>query len=285
MTDCIVVTDVGPRDGLQNEAVQVPTRAKIDLIQALAAAGVPEVETTAFVHPEWVPQLADAADVLQGIDRKNGTVYSALVPNLEGLNRAIAVGVDKVSVFTAASETFARTNTNASIAQTLERFAPVFQTCAAQGLPVRAYVSTAVRCPFEGEVAPAAVAHVVEQLLAMGPCEIDLGDTIGVASPADIDALLDAVADVVAMDSLVLHLHDTKGGALACVRQAMERGVRRFDAACGGLGGCPYAPGAPGNLSTEALLELCAALGLETGIDASAVAQAGRAIREQLNPA
>jgi hydroxymethylglutaryl-CoA lyase len=284
VTDRIVVTDVGPRDGLQNEDVQVATQAKIDLIQALAAAGVPHIEATAFVHPRWVPQLADATEVLQGIDRIPGTVYSALVPNVEGLERALAAGVDKVSVFTAASETFSRTNTNASIDRTLERFTGVFELCAARSLPIRAYVSTAVRCPFEGDISPSAVAGVVERLLAMGPCEIDLGDTIGVANPDDIDALLDAVGSMVPVDALVLHLHDTNGGALHCVRRAIERGVRRFDAACAGLGGCPYAPGAPGNLATEALLGLCAELGLQTGIDAQGVAAAGRAIRSQLNP-
>lgn len=285
MTDRVWITDVAPRDGLQNESAQVPAQAKIDLINALAKAGVPEIEATAFVSPKWVPQLADAAEVMAGIERVEGVVYSALVPNVQGLDRALEAGVDKVCVFTAASEAFSQQNTNASIAETLERFAAVFARCAKEGMPIRAYVSTIVACPHAGPIEPAAVVDVVEQLLELGPCEIDLGDTIGAARPDDIDALLAAVGRVVPVEALVLHLHDSAGTAIACARRALDLGVRRFDASCGGLGGCPYAPGAPGNLSTSDLLELCSSNGYDTGIDASAIADAAQAIRFNLSRA
>jgi len=285
MTDRVWITDVAARDGLQNESAHVPTQAKVDLINALANAGVPEVEATAFVSPKWIPQLADAAEVMAGIERVEGVVYSALVPNVQGLERAIEAGVDKVSVFTAASEAFTQRNTNATIAETLERFAGVFARCATESLPIRAYVSTVVACPHAGSIKPAAVVEVVEQLLELGPCEIDLGDTIGAAQPDDIEALLEAVGRVVPVDSLVLHLHDSTGTAIACAQRALDLGVRRFDASCGGLGGCPYAPGAPGNLSTSTLLELCSRTGYDTGIDATAMADAAQAIRLKLSPA
>jgi len=280
--DRVWITDVGPRDGLQNESTPVSTAAKIALIDALAAAGLSEVEATAFVRSSLVPQLADAADVMTGITRRTGTVYSVLVPNERGLDRAMETSPDKVAIFTAASETFAQRNTNASIDETLVRFAPVFDRCAAAGVPVRAYVSTAVACPYVGPIAPSVVADLVERLLALGPCEIDLGDTIGAARPDDIDALLDAVADIVPLHEVVLHLHDTGGRALGCAERAIERGVRRFDAACGGVGGCPFAPGAPGNLSTSSLVRHCRSIGLETGIDADAVDAAADAIRALL---
>lgn len=282
--DRIWITDVGPRDGLQNESIPVSTAAKIALVNALSAAGLSEIEATAFVRASWVPQLADATQVMHGITRRQGTLYTVLVPNERGLDRAMETNPDKVAVFTAASETFSQRNTNASIDETLVRFAPVFERCSAAGLPVRAYVSTAVACPYEGAVAPAAVATLVERLLDLGPCEIDLGDTIGAAGPDDIDALLDAVAGTVQLPELVLHLHDTGGHALACAQRAIDRGVRRFDAACAGLGGCPFAPGAPGNLSTSSLVRHCEATGLKTGIDVDAVDAAAHAIRSVLNP-
>jgi hydroxymethylglutaryl-CoA lyase len=280
--DRVWITDVGPRDGLQNESIPVLAADKVALINALADAGVTEIEATAFVRASWVPQLADATQVMQGIVRHPGTTYTVLVPNEQGLARAIEAQADKVAVFTAASETFSQRNTNASVSETLDRFTPVFAQCLEVGLPIRAYVSTAVACPYEGVIAPKAVAAVVTRLLALGPCEIDLGDTIGAATPTDIDALLDAVGDMVPVDELVLHLHDTGGQALACAQRAIERGVRRFDSACGGLGGCPYAPGAPGNVSTSSLIRHCTSMGLKTGIDANAIDAAAERIAKVL---
>lgn len=284
MAEHIEITEVGPRDGLQNEERPVETAAKIALIDALAGAGLEAIEATAFVRADRIPQLADAEAVMAGISRRPGTRYSVLVPNERGLDRALPSVPDAVAVFTAASETFARRNTNASIEETLQRFAPVFDRCAEAQLPLRAYVSTAVRCPYEGAVDPAAVADVVARLLSLGPCRIDLGDTIGAAEPNDIDRLLDAVEALVEPGEVVLHLHDTGGRAIDCARRGIERGVRRFDAACGGLGGCPFAPGAPGNVSTEDMVQLCEAMGFETGVDRDAVASAGACVREILRP-
>ncbi len=282
MTDSagsLVITEVGPRDGLQNEQQIVPVEIKIELIDRLAGAGLPEIEVSAFVRPDVVPQLADAAEVFAGLQRRAGTVYSALVPNERGLLRAIESGAQKVSVFTAASETFAVKNTNATIAETVDRFRPVAHLARERGIPMRAYVSCVVACPYEGPVEPHDVMGVIEQLQALGDMEIDLGDTIGAAEPSDIERLLECASESLRLDDLVLHLHDTRGSALPCARRAMELGVRRFDAAVGGLGGCPFAPGAPGNLATESLLTLCDEMGFETGVDAVAVAEIGRWIR------
>ncbi|MCH2136677.1 MAG: hydroxymethylglutaryl-CoA lyase [Phycisphaerales bacterium] len=280
MAERIELTEVGPRDGLQNEPTAISSADKIALIDALADAGLKAIEATAFVRPDRIPQLADAEAVMAGISRRRDVCYSVLVPNERGLDRALPSMPDAVAVFTAASETFSQRNTNASIEQTLERFAPVFDRCREERLPLRAYVSTAVACPYEGPVDPAAVAQVVARLLELGPCEIDLGDTIGAAAPNDIEALLEAVSRLVTVDELVLHLHDTGGRAIDCARRAIELGVRRFDAACGGLGGCPYAPGAPGNVSTGDLVELCDALGFETGVDGDAVRALGGKVRQ-----
>ena len=270
------VTEVGPRDGLQNEKAPIPTATKIAFVNQLIAAGFPEVEVTSFVSPKWVPQLADAAEVFAGMTRQPGVICSALVPNERGLEGALAAGADKVAVFTAASETFSQRNTNATIAETIERFRPVVERARAADLPVRGYVSCVVACPYDGPVEPAAVRTVAQQLLDIGVDEIDLGDTIGVAVPTDIDRLLDGVAGVVDPSAVTLHLHDTRRTALACVHRALQLGVTSFDSSCGGLGGCPYAPGAAGNLATEDLLYLCHAMGIETGVDADAVAAASR---------
>jgi isopropylmalate/homocitrate/citramalate synthase len=275
----VVITEVGPRDGLQNEHRAIPTAQKIELVDRLSRAGFPEIEVSAFVRPDVVPQLSDAAAVFAGIERCPNTVYSALVPNEQGVIRAVDAGAQKVSVFTAASETFSQKNTNATIDETIERFKPVVQRAGAEGLSIRAYVSCAVACPYEGPTDSDAVACVVERLLSLGPVEIDLGDTIGAATPDDIDRLLASVGPLVATELLVLHLHDTRGVAVSCARRAMELGVRRFDAAVGGLGGCPFAPGAPGNLATESLLTLSDSMGLHTGIDAEAVAGIGQWVR------
>ncbi len=278
----ITITEVGPRDGLQNEPEALAVADKIRFIDQLSQCGLREIEATACVSPRWVPQLADAMDVLAGIERRPGVTYSALVPNLEGWQRARDAGVDKIAVFTAASETFSTRNTNASITETLDRFAPVVRAAHDEHRPVRGYISCAVACPFEGPVSPAAVVQVVRGLLDIGIDEIDLGDTIGQATPAEIDRLLDAVEGIIPIADLVLHLHDTRGTAVACAYRALQRGVGRFDSSCGGLGGCPYAPGATGNLATGDLDFLCRGLGIETGIEAAGLFKAAGVIEAAL---
>ncbi len=277
--DRIIITEVGPRDGLQNETTVLSVQTKVEYVNRLAAAGLPEVEVSAFVRPDVIPQLADASEVFGRLDRSRGTVFSALVPNLRGFDRAMECGVDKVSLFTAASETFAQRNTNTSIAGTMERFKPVVEAAARSDIPVRAYVSCVVACPYEGAIAPEAVARVIEQLKMLGDVEIDLGDTIGAAEVNDIDRLFTGIGAVTLPGACVLHLHDTAGRAEACARKAIELGVRKFDGACGGLGGCPFAPGAPGNVSTESLVRLAAEVGIDTGVDAAAVRDIGVWIR------
>lgn len=274
MTDRMVrITEVGPRDGLQNEKAIVPASDKIQLIDALSKAGFPEIEATSFVSPRWVPQLADAAEVLGGIERRPGVVYSALVPNEKGLERALASDAGKLSVFTAASEAFCEANLNTDLSGSIERFRPIFDAARAHGLPVRGYVSCAVRCPYAGPVEPSAVREAVVRLheAASGRIEIALGETLGVASADDIEAVLAAIASDIPLGEIDLHLHDTGGRALECVGRALELGVRRFDSSCAGLGGCPYAPGAAGNLATEDLVDFLDAGGWRTGVDASAV--------------
>ena len=270
------VTEVGPRDGLQNEAAIVPVRDKIRFVDALSEAGFPEIETSSFVSPRWVPQLADAAEVFAGIDRRIGTLYSALVPNQRGLDRALAGRADKLAVFTAASESFCDRNLNTTIAGSIDRFAPVFQAARRDSLPVRGYISCVVRCPYEGDIDPERVRETVRRLVdaADGEIEIALGETLGVAVPLDIERMLGAVSDTVAIGEIDLHLHDTNGRAVDCAARALELGVRRFDASCAGLGGCPYAPGAAGNLATETLLEMLHRDGWSTGIDQAKVRRA-----------
>ena len=272
------ITEVGPRDGLQNEAAIVPAADKIALVDALSAAGFPEIETTSFVSPKWVPQLADAAEVMAGIARRPGTLYSALVPNAKGLDRALEAGAGKLSIFTAASESFCGRNLNATIAASIERFAPVIAAARERRLPLRGYVSCVVECPYDGPIAPTAVLDTVRRLLdaADGEIEIALGETLGVAVPDEIARMVDAVAAAVPPARLDLHLHDTRGFALACVDRALTLGIRGFDASCAGLGGCPYAPGAAGNLATEDLLAFLDRAGWTTGVDAAAVDAAGR---------
>jgi hydroxymethylglutaryl-CoA lyase len=274
------ITEVGPRDGLQNEAAHVPTDQKVAFIDALSAAGFPEVETSSFVSPKWIPQLADSAEVFARIARRPGVVFSALVPNEQGLQRALAARVDKVAVFAAASETFSQKNTGGSIAQVLERLASVVRGAHAAGLPTRAYVSCVVKCPYEGPIAADAVRDVVQALLAMGAGEIDLGDTVGAAVPDDIARLYDALADVIPAGMTTLHCHDTNGRALDNIRRALQIGVRSFDSSAGGLGGCPYAPGAAGNVDTLSVLALLQSLGYETGVRAAAAADAISLIRQ-----
>ncbi|MFO0826935.1 MAG: hydroxymethylglutaryl-CoA lyase [Phycisphaerales bacterium] len=281
----IRIADVGPRDGLQNEREIVSTDHKVALVDALSASGVPEVEVTSFVSAKWVPQLADAAEVLARIRRRPGTIYSALVPNEQGLDAALAARVDKIAVFTAASASFCRRNINATIAESIARFRPVVARARDARLSVRGYVSCAVACPFEGPIAPTAVADVSKMLVDIGCDEIDLGDTIGVAAPADIERLLAAHDGVVAIARTTLHLHDTRGTALACAWRAIELGVRSFDASCAGLGGCPYAPGATGNLATEELVYACERSGLATRVDLPLLLEAGKGIGAALGRA
>lgn len=279
----VVVTEVGPRDGLQNECAVICTQDKVRLVDQLSNTGLTEIEVSAFVRPDRVPQLADASDVFASIERRPGVIYSALVPNERGLDRAIASQVDKISLFAAASESFSQANTNASIAETLHRFEPVVDRCNQLSMPVRVYISCAVACPYEGPVSVEAVASVVESVLALGQVEVDLADTIGVAEPDDIRRLLEKIAVLDPIERLALHLHDTKGSALACAQAGLELGVRKFDGAMGGLGGCPFAPGAPGNLATESLLQRCNELGFATGVDVTEVAGIGVQARDMLS--
>ncbi|HEX8909956.1 MAG TPA: hydroxymethylglutaryl-CoA lyase [Anaeromyxobacteraceae bacterium] len=278
----VKVVEVGPRDGLQREPVAVPAAVKIALVDRLSEAGLPAIEAASFVSPRWVPQMADGAEVMAGIRRRPGTRYSALVPNLRGLEEAAAAGVGEAAVFTAASESFARRNVNASIEETLARFAEVASAARRHGIRLRGYVSCALGCPYEGAVPASAVAAVAARLLDLGCDEISLGDTIGVGTPGAAAALVDAVAARVPRERIAVHFHDTYGQALANVLAALERGVETVDAAVGGLGGCPYAPGAAGNLATEDLVYMLDGLGVGTGVELDAVLAAAQLISEHL---
>lgn len=279
------IVEVGPRDGLQNEATPIPTSEKIAFIDALSAAGLAEIEATSFVAPGRVPQLTDAEEVMRGIRRRDGCQYTVLVPNEKGLERARSASVTRIAVFTAASESFNRKNIRASIADSIDRFRPVIRAARDTGLSIRGYVSTAFACPYEGPVAPAAVRDVVSRLRDLGVDEISLGDTIGVAVPDEVDRLLDALEGTLPLADTALHLHDTRGTALSNVMRGLERGVAIFDASAGGLGGCPYAPGAGGNLATEDLLYLLDRLGIETGVDLDGVRHAGDRLESLLGHA
>jgi hydroxymethylglutaryl-CoA lyase len=272
------IVDVGPRDGLQNEPKTVPTGAKIELVNRLADAGLPAVEAGAFVSPKWVPQMADSLEVLKGIRRRPGVSYPVLVPNMRGFESAVAANVDEIAIFGAASETFSRKNINCSIAESLERFAPVAAAAATRGIRVRGYISCVAGCPYEGEVAPAAVAAVAKALDAMGCYGVSLGDTIGVGTPGKVKAMIEAVAREVPIERLGVHFHDTYGQALANLYAALELGVATVDSSVAGLGGCPYAKGASGNVATEDVVYMLDGLGIETGVDLAQVFEAGRFI-------
>ena len=272
----IRIVEVGPRDGLQNEPVFVPTAAKIRFIDLLSDAGLPVIEATAFVRPTAIPALADADAVYPAITKRPGVRYPALVPNRRGLERARAAGVTEIAVFTAASETFTQRNINMTVDESLAVFATVAEGAKADGMRVRGYVSTAFGCPYEGAVPPAAVARVAERLHALGCDEISIGDTIGVATPNQVTAMVALLVGVLPREQLALHLHDTRGTALANAYAGLEAGVTCFDSAAGGLGGCPYAPGAAGNLATEDLLYLLHGMGMETGVDMARVVAASR---------
>lgn len=279
MTETVEIFEVGPRDGLQNEKRPIPTPDKIALIDCLGQAGFARIEVASFVNPGLVPQMADSAEVLAGISRAPGLRYAALTPNLRGFEAARAAGADEVAIFGAASEGFSRANINASIAESLERFAPVAAAAGVAGLPVRGYVSCVTDCPYDGPVAPGQVAKVAKSLFDMGCYEISLGDTIGQATPDRIDAMLAAVTDVVPADRLAGHYHDTAGRALDNIEASLARGLRVFDAAVGGLGGCPFAPGAAGNVATEAVHAWLTARGWRTGLDAAVLDRAAAMAR------
>jgi isopropylmalate/homocitrate/citramalate synthase len=276
------VVEVGPRDGLQNEAAIVPTDAKVRFIEMLATAGLPVVEATSFVHPAAVPQLADADEVLPRIVRRPGVRYPVLVPNMRGMERAIAAGADAVAVFTAASEAFSQANIRMTIAESLEAFAPVLAAARAAGMWTRGYVSTAFGCPYQGEVDPAAVADVAVALAELGCDQISVGDTIGVAEPDDVGRVLQPLLERLPAERLALHLHDTRGRAIDNAEAGLQLGITTFDASASGLGGCPFAPGAPGNLATETLVSWLRGLGIETGVDEPALLEASAYIRSQL---
>jgi hydroxymethylglutaryl-CoA lyase len=279
MAERVEIFEVGPRDGLQNEARHIPTRDKIELVDCLSGAGFARIEVASFVSPKWVPQMADSAEVLRGIRRAPGVRYAALTPNMRGLSDALEAGADEVAIFGSASEGFSRANINATIDESLARFAPVMEAAGAEGLRVRGYVSCVVECPYDGPVAPAEVARVAEALWSMGCYEISLGDTIGRGRPEAVAAMLAVVGDVVPVERLAGHFHDTSGHALENIEVALAQGVRVFDAAVGGLGGCPYAPGAAGNVATEAVHTRLAAIGYETGLDAAVLARAANMAR------
>ncbi|MBY0449399.1 MAG: hydroxymethylglutaryl-CoA lyase [Cyanobacteria bacterium] len=278
----VKIVEVGPRDGLQNEALPIDTATKIDFITKLAEAGLPEVEASSFVSPKAIPQLGDAVAVFQQLPQRLGTVFSALVPNSKGLERAIQAGVKRIAVFTAASESFTKRNINMSIQDSLDTFAPVVKDAHAAGMSVRGYVSTAFVCPYEGKIAKEKVREVTENLLAMGVDEVSLGDTIGAATPKDVVETVGYVLQTVPKDKIALHFHDTYGTALANVLTGLQLGIAKFDSSAGGLGGCPYAPGASGNLATEDLVYMLNGMGIQTGVDLNKVADASLVIEKQL---
>jgi hydroxymethylglutaryl-CoA lyase len=278
----IRIVAVGPRDGLQSETVSIPTDLKVAYVDALSSAKLPEIEVSAFVSPRWVPQLADAEEVFRRIRREPGVVYSALVPNEKGLERAMAARVGKVAVFTAASETFTLKNINCSIEESIRRFVPVVRSARASRLPVRGYVSTAFWCPYEGRVAPDRVADVCRRLRDAGVDELSIGDTIGKASPDEVRELLGALPADLSRDRIALHFHDTYGRAVENALAARAMGIATFDSSAGGIGGCPYAPGATGNVATEALVEAFRSKGEEVTGDLAAIAAARKVVAPAL---
>lgn len=282
LPETVRMIEVGPRDGLQNEPKAIPLASKLALIDALGQAGCPEIEVAAFVSPHRVPQMADAEVVVASLKRRAGITYSALVPNEKGLERILAGSLDRISVFTAASETFNQRNIHASVAESIERFRPVVRKALASNLGVRGYVSTALVCPYEGPVSAQRVVDVVRRLLDLGVQEVSLGDTIGAAVPSQVERLLDELEGTLSLEQTALHLHDTWGTALANAMTGLRRGVRIFDTSIGGLGGCPFAPGASGNLATEDLHYLLDQMGIQTGLDPEGLRKASDLIEEAL---
>jgi hydroxymethylglutaryl-CoA lyase len=279
----VTVVEVGPRDGLQNEDRVLPADAKVEFVELLADAGLPVVEVTSFVRPDAVPQLADAGEVLPRIHRRPGVRYPVLVPNMRGFERAVAAGADAIAVFTAASEAFARANIRMTVAESIEAFRPVVAAARERGMWARGYVSTAFGCPYQGAVEAADVVRVAGELADLGCDEVSIGDTIGVAEPPDVERVVAALLDRLPADRLALHLHDTRGRALENARAGLRLGIRTFDGSAAGLGGCPFAPGAPGNLATEALVAWLHAEGFDTGVDEAALARAADYVRSRLS--
>ncbi len=279
----IDITEVGPRDGLQNQGAVISTETKISFVEALSKTGLKRIEASSFVNPKWVPQLADASEVFARMKRTDGVKYTAIVPNEMGWNRASEVGVDEIALMTAASESFCKRNINTTISGSIERMEPVIEFARSAGVGIRGYVSCVVACPYEGEIESKKVRDVVEQLIAIGVDDVALGETIGVAVPTDIFRLYEALENVLSPTDSILHLHDTRGTALACASTAMQLGVRRFDSSSGGLGGCPYAPGAAGNLATEDLVYFANRMGIDTGINLDELLGAIKAIEQSLD--
>ncbi len=278
----VTIVEVGPRDGLQNEPARIPLESKLELVERLAAAGLPVVEAGAFVSPKRVPQMADSAELFRQLHRRPGVRYPALVPNMLGLQLALTAGVEEIAVFVSASEGFSQANINCSRAESLERLAPVAASALAKGLRVRGYVSCAIGCPYDGPTPHANVMEMSLRLMEMGCGEISLGDTIGVGDPEQVRSLIDAVTKVIPRGKLAMHFHDTYGRAVANIEASLREGISIFDSSVAGLGGCPFAPGAPGNVATEAVLDLMERLGIETGVDRAAVAESGTWIRQRL---
>lgn len=279
----VTVFEVGPRDGLQNEAVFIDTEIKVALIDMLSKSGLQKIEATSFVSPKWVPQLADGSIVMNSIERVENVIYSALTPNERGMRAALDANVDEVAIFAAASESFSQKNINCSIEESLARFTPIMELARKNNIPVRGYVSCVTHCPYDGQIAPSQTIKVSNQLLEMGCYEISLGDTIGKAEPVDIRKLLDALKGIVSMDKIALHCHDTYGHALDNIKMGLDLGVRTFDSAVGGLGGCPYAEGASGNVSTEEVVSLLTKLGIESGINSSKLEHAANFIKKEIS--
>tara|TARA_R110002124_G_scaffold63531_4_gene174107 strand:- start:989 stop:1906 length:918 start_codon:yes stop_codon:yes gene_type:complete len=278
----VKIVEVGPRDGLQNEKSHIDLSTKVALVDALAKAGVTMIETGSFVSPKWVPQMADSAQVFAAINRVDKVTYSALTPNLKGFEAAMQAGADEVAIFASASEAFSQKNINCSITESIERFAPVIDAAKAQGIRVRGYVSCVLGCPYEGEIAPESVAHVAKTLFDMGCYEISLGDTIGVGTPIATLTMLNAVCNLVPKSAIAVHFHDTYGQALANILVALQLGINIIDSAVAGLGGCPYAKGASGNVATEDVVYMLNGMGISTGIDLPMLAAAGRQICTKL---
>lgn len=282
MAEYVSIVEVGPRDGLQNEAAVVPVDVRVELVRQLTQAGLRRIEVGSFVSPRRIPQMAGTADVVRALTRIDGVVYSALVPNERGAREAVEIPVHEIAVFASASETFSRNNINCSISESVVRFAPVVELAAARSIPVRGYVSCVLGCPYEGKVPLPAVVDVSRRLAALGCHEISLGDTIGVGTPREASRMLRAVTSELPIDTLAVHFHDTRGQALANILACLETGVRTIDSSVAGLGGCPYAPGASGNVATEDLVYMLDGLGMETGVDLRAVAAAGTFISRHL---
>lgn len=281
--DRVKVVEVGARDGLQNEKVTIPTEAKVEFITALADAGLTTIEAGAFVHPKWVPQMADTATVYELLPKDPGIDYPVLVPNMRGLERAIEAGVSSIAIFTAASDTFNKRNINMTIAESFDTYAPVVERALAEEIRVRGYVSCACGCPYEGEVAPEAVLEVAARLLDLGCYEVSIGDTIGVGTPMQVQGITGLLLEVIPPEKLAWHFHDTRGMAIANTLAALELGVGIYDASAGGLGGCPYAPGASGNMATEDLIYLLDGLGIESGVDLDKLVRASSIIAPYLD--